>query len=150
MRRAQRVHIEDDMFPRELVGRPMSDMCVWCSMSSRRGPIPSQGSPPKVSANPSEPNLPPSPITSSPAPFRTTVSRAPKMSLSSSTARPLGCLKQALRQCRAERQQQQRTYAAAASEALYPSLQTRYPPPAKGFRPSIATKQNRTSLSCQR
>lgn len=81
-----------------------------------------------------------------PAPIATTASRAPTMSISSSTARPLACIKQALRQCRAERQQQRRTYAAAASEALYPSLQTRYPPPAKGFRPSIATKQNRASI----
>lgn len=82
----------------------------------------------------------------SPASIGTVASRASTMSLSSSTARPLGCLKQALRQCRAERQQQRRSYAAAASEALYPSLQTRYPPPAKGFRPSIATKQNRASI----
>ncbi|GAB7329377.1 hypothetical protein MBLNU13_g01163t1 [Cladosporium sp. NU13] len=67
------------------------------------------------------------------------------MSLSTQSARPLACLKQALRQCRAERQQQQtRSYAAAATQAVqYPSLQTRYPAPSKGFRTSQATKQNR-------
>jgi hypothetical protein len=68
------------------------------------------------------------------------------MSLSTQSARPLACLKQALRQCRAERQQQQtRSYAAAATQAQvqYPSLQTRYPAPSKGFRTSQATKQNR-------
>ncbi|KAM0707359.1 hypothetical protein Q7P35_004004 [Cladosporium inversicolor] len=67
------------------------------------------------------------------------------MSLSSQSARPLACLKQALRQCRAERQQQQtRSYAAAATQVVqYPSLQTRYPAPSKGFRTSQATKQNR-------
>ncbi|GAB7360593.1 hypothetical protein MBLNU230_g0475t1 [Neophaeotheca triangularis] len=61
------------------------------------------------------------------------------MSMPSSSLRPLAGLKQALRQCRAERQCQQRNYATGA-EALYPSLQTRPPP---GFRPSQATKQNR-------
>ena len=69
------------------------------------------------------------------------------MSLSTQSARPLACLKQALRQCRAERQQQQtRTYAAAATQVQYPSLQTRYPAPSKGFRTSQATKQNRECL----
>jgi large subunit ribosomal protein L19 len=70
------------------------------------------------------------------------------MSLSTHPVRPLACLKQALRQCRAERQQQQtRSYAAAATQAQvqYPSLQTRYPAPSKGFRTSQATKQNRVS-----
>jgi large subunit ribosomal protein L19 len=67
------------------------------------------------------------------------------MSLSTQSARPLACLKQALRQCRAERQHQQtRSYAAAATQVVqYPSLQTRYPAPSKGFRTSQATKQNR-------
>ncbi len=60
-----------------------------------------------------------------------------------SSLRPLGPLKQALRQCRAERRQR-RTY--ATTEALYPSLQTRYPPPSPGFRPSQAIKQNRMPL----
>ncbi|TKA69625.1 hypothetical protein B0A55_06774 [Friedmanniomyces simplex] len=63
------------------------------------------------------------------------------MSLSAPT-RPLACIKQAIRQCRLERQQSRR-YAAAATEAQYPSLQTRYPPPTPGFRPSQAIKQNR-------
>jgi len=58
-----------------------------------------------------------------------------------STVRPLACLKQALRQCRAERQQQRRNYATA--EAMYPSLQTRYPLPSPGFRTSQTTNQNR-------
>lgn len=66
------------------------------------------------------------------------------MSLPSQSARPLACLKQALRQCRAERQQQQtRSYAAAAGQVQYPSLQTRYPMPSKSFRTSQTTKQNR-------
>jgi large subunit ribosomal protein L19 len=66
------------------------------------------------------------------------------MSLSTQSARPLTSLKQALRQCRAERQQQQtRFYAAAATQVQYPSLQTRYPLPSKSFRTSQATKQNR-------
>lgn len=79
-----------------------------------------------------------------PAILTTTTTTTPIMSLSSQSARPLACLKQALRQCRAERQQQQtRSYAAAASQVQYPSLQTRYPPPSKGFRTSQTTKQNR-------
>ncbi|KAK3057641.1 hypothetical protein LTR09_001825 [Extremus antarcticus] len=61
-----------------------------------------------------------------------------------SSLRPLGPLKQALRQCRAERRQR-RTY--ATTEALYPSLQTRYPPPSPGFRPSQAIKQNQKQVS---
>ena len=67
------------------------------------------------------------------------------MSLSTSSTRPLACLKQALRQCRAERQQH-RQYAVvpAATESAYPSLQTRYPLPTPGFRTSQTTKQNRT------
>ncbi|KAK5137739.1 hypothetical protein LTR08_007310 [Meristemomyces frigidus] len=66
------------------------------------------------------------------------------MSLAPAPARPLACLKQALRQCRAERQQQRRQYAAAAApETAYPSLQTRYPLPSPGFRTSVTTKQNR-------
>jgi hypothetical protein len=73
-----------------------------------------------------------------------TTTTTSNMSLSSQSARPLACLKQALRQCRAERQQQQtRSYAAQASQVQYPSLQTRYPPPSKGFRTSQTTKQNR-------
>jgi len=69
------------------------------------------------------------------------------MSLSTQSARPLACLKQALRQCRAERQQQQtRSYAAAATQVQYPSLQPRYPAPSKGFRTSQATKQNRKTV----
>ena len=69
------------------------------------------------------------------------------MSLSTHSQRPLACLKQALRQCRAERQQQQtRSYAAAATQVQYPSLQTRYPAPSKGFRTSQATKQNRKCI----
>lgn len=57
----------------------------------------------------------------------------------SNPLRPLAGLKQALRQCRAERQQR-RNYA-----EVYPSLQTRYPLPPPGFRTSVTTKQNSTS-----
>ncbi|KAI7470209.1 hypothetical protein KC351_g12799 [Hortaea werneckii] len=64
------------------------------------------------------------------------------MSLSAPAARPLANLKQALRQCRAERQQLHRRYASTAADT-YPSLATRYPPPAAGFRPGQAIKQNR-------
>nr|POE72969.1 54s ribosomal protein subunit img1, mitochondrial [Quercus suber] len=69
------------------------------------------------------------------------------MSASSASCRPLSCLKLALRQCRAERQRmrhrndQQRTLSTATES--YPSLQTRWPKPAPGFRTSHATKQNR-------
>ncbi|KAK0264923.1 hypothetical protein LTR91_015362 [Friedmanniomyces endolithicus] len=63
------------------------------------------------------------------------------MSLSA-PVRPLACIRQAIRQCRTERQQTRR-YAAPATEVEYPSLQTRYPPPTPGFRPSQAIKQNR-------
>lgn len=70
--------------------------------------------------------------------------------------RPLGSLKQALRQCRAERQCR-RTYAtaplgpvtrqpeSAPPPVLYPSLEPRkLNAPSPGFRPSQAIKQNRT------
>ncbi|KAK3667243.1 hypothetical protein LTR22_001759 [Elasticomyces elasticus] len=56
----------------------------------------------------------------------------------SAPARPLACIKQAIRQCRLERRQY-----ATATEIQYPSLQSRYAPPTPGFRPSQATKQNR-------
>lgn len=61
------------------------------------------------------------------------------MASSTAPARPLAYLKQALRQCRAERQQS-RHYATAEA---YPSLQPKYPQPAANFRPSQAIKQNR-------
>ncbi|WPG98361.1 54s ribosomal protein subunit img1, mitochondrial [Acrodontium crateriforme] len=69
------------------------------------------------------------------------------MSLAPSSARPLACLKQALRQCRAERHQL-RQYATA--ESHYPSLQTRYPAPSPGFRTSHATKQNRPEVNMKK
>lgn len=62
------------------------------------------------------------------------------MSLSSSSLRPLASIKQAIRQCRAEKQQFRR-YAVAAEQ--YPSLQPKFPLPTPGFRPSQAIKQNR-------
>nr|POE86580.1 54s ribosomal protein subunit img1, mitochondrial [Quercus suber] len=58
------------------------------------------------------------------------------MSVPSSSARPLSCLKLALRQCRAERRRlrlhhdQQRSLSTATES--YPSLQTRWPQPAPG------------------
>ncbi|KAF7186211.1 54S ribosomal protein subunit img1, mitochondrial [Pseudocercospora fuligena] len=74
------------------------------------------------------------------------------MATSIQPARPLAGLKQALRQCRAERQRY-RAYATApitesTRQPLYPSLTPKasshgYNEPAKGFRPSHATKQNR-------
>lgn len=68
------------------------------------------------------------------------------MSCTSSSSRTaLVCLRHALRQCHVE-QQHRKGYATA--QELYPSLQTRYPPPTPGFRPSRAIKQNRTSRSC--
>ncbi|KAF2483306.1 translation protein SH3-like domain-containing protein [Neohortaea acidophila] len=64
------------------------------------------------------------------------------MSAHTSSVRPLAHLKHALRQCRLECDQRRR-YAVPATDALYPSLQTKYPLPAAGFRPSQAIKQNR-------
>ncbi|KAK4542288.1 hypothetical protein LTR36_006941 [Oleoguttula mirabilis] len=69
------------------------------------------------------------------------------MSLSGPSIRPLAGLKQALRQCRAERQQW-RQY--ATTEIAYPSLQTRYPPPSAGFRTSHTTKQNRIEVGLKK
>nr|OQO26598.1 hypothetical protein B0A51_08279 [Rachicladosporium sp. CCFEE 5018] len=71
------------------------------------------------------------------------------MSVTPSSTRPLANLKQAIRQCRAERAQHRRHYA-AATESLYPSLQTRYPPPTPGFRPSQAIKQNRFEIGLRK
>ncbi|KAI5364989.1 Putative ribosomal protein L19 [Septoria linicola] len=73
------------------------------------------------------------------------------MSNSIQSVRPLAGLKQALRQCRAERQICRRYATSAISEDipkqrdLYPSIAptSKYPLPSKGFRPSVATKQNR-------
>ncbi|KXT08417.1 hypothetical protein AC579_6524 [Pseudocercospora musae] len=76
----------------------------------------------------------------------------PNMATSLQPARPLAGLKQALRQCRAERQRFRAYATAPITEArrlpLYPSLTPKasshaYNEPAKGFRPSQATKQNR-------
>ncbi|PPJ54633.1 hypothetical protein CBER1_06152 [Cercospora berteroae] len=73
------------------------------------------------------------------------------MSTSIQYVRPLAGLKQALRQCRAERQRC-RTYATSPiaeeipkEREIYPSLMPKnfLQPPSKGFRPSVATKQNR-------
>lgn len=73
------------------------------------------------------------------------------MSTSIQPVRPLAGLKQALRQCRAERQRC-RTYATSPiaeeipkEREIYPSLMPKnfLQPPSKGFRPSVATKQNR-------
>ncbi|KAM3418158.1 hypothetical protein BST61_g6361 [Cercospora zeina] len=75
------------------------------------------------------------------------------MSTSIQPVRPLAGLKQALRQCRAERQQC-RTYATSPiaqkvpkqQREIYPSLMPKndfMQPPSKGFRPSVAIKQNR-------
>ncbi|EMC93971.1 hypothetical protein BAUCODRAFT_150203 [Baudoinia panamericana UAMH 10762] len=70
------------------------------------------------------------------------------MSLVASPLRPLSYLKQAVRQCRNEREQCRRYATAAAVQ--YPSLQTRYPPPSPGFRPSQAIKQNRSEEGMKR
>ncbi|KAK3073347.1 hypothetical protein LTR53_005143 [Teratosphaeriaceae sp. CCFEE 6253] len=64
-------------------------------------------------------------------------------------ARPLACIKHAIRQCRAERRQQTRLYTTEIAPT-YPSLQTRYPPPKPGFRTSQATKQNRFETGLKR
>ncbi|KAK4623300.1 54S ribosomal protein subunit img1, mitochondrial [Fulvia fulva] len=69
------------------------------------------------------------------------------MSTSIPPVRPLAGLKQALRQCRAERERC-RTYATApmaqkTSMPNYPSLEPKYNAPKAGFRPSQAIKQNR-------
>ena len=69
------------------------------------------------------------------------------MSLSASSTRPLACLKQALRQCRAERQHHRQYAVPATTESAYPSLQTRYPLPTPGFRTSQTTKQNRMFMT---
>ncbi|KAK5116217.1 hypothetical protein LTR62_008543 [Meristemomyces frigidus] len=73
------------------------------------------------------------------------------MSLSTSSTRPLANIKQAIRQCRFEKQHQHpRHYALAATEAQYPSLQTKYPPPTTGFRTSQTTRQNRFEVGLKR
>ena len=77
------------------------------------------------------------------------------MSTSIQSARPLAGFKQALRQCRAERQRCRRNYATSSiaedipkTREIYPSLMPKsaYPAPSKGFRPSVTTKQNRMLL----